>query len=153
MVSDYLDLRESPSQSPADFFYKSNYTSSLFHACSVGMEGRLQPGKVRMTEKLRKYCNLNQQYLNPIDVVSRMLNAACQRSRDRCNELYRLTRAYSFECPVCRYYHSNVRVSDFHKRRLGNNLIREFREDVKVNADSGVDEAGPSKKVAEVQPV
>ena len=60
VVMDYLDLRESPSQSPADFFYKSTYTASLFHACNVGIDGRLQTGKVRMTDRLRKHCNLNQ---------------------------------------------------------------------------------------------
>ena len=153
VVMDYIYLRDSPNQTPADFFYKNTYTSSLFHVCNVGINGRLQSGQVRMTNKLRKNCNLKNRLLEPIQVVSRMLNEACQRSRDRCNELYRLTRVYSFECPVCRYYHSNIKVSDFQKSRMSNNVIEELSKDDEANADSDVGEAGPSsKKVAEVQP-
>ena len=153
VVMDYIYLRDSPNQTPADFFYKNTYTSSLFHVCNVGINGRLQSGQVRMTNKLRKNCNLKNRLLEPIQVVSRMLNEACQRSQDRCNELYRLTRVYSFECPVCRYFHSNIKVSDFQKSRMSNNVIEELSKDDEANADSDVGEAGPSsKKVAEVQP-
>ena len=35
IVSEYLDLRSSPNQTPAYFFYQSGYTASLFHACNV----------------------------------------------------------------------------------------------------------------------
>ncbi len=151
VVMDYLYLRDSPNQTPADFFYKNSYTSSLFHACNVGINGRLHSGQVRMTNKLRKNCNLKNRLLEPIQVVSRMLNEAC--SQDRCDELYRLTRVYSFECPVCRYFHSNIKVSDFQKSRMSNNVIEELSKDDEANADSDVGEAGPSsKKVAEVQP-
>ena len=47
--------------------------------------------------------------------------------------------------------HTDDKFSDLCMNRLANNIIKELSEDVKVNALSGVVEAGPSKKVAEVQ--
>ena len=104
-----------------------------------------------MTDKLRKYCNSNQGFLQPIDLVERMVRANCGRTLARCNKLYRLTKVYSFECPVCRYYHTDVKFSDLYMNQLAKNIIKEYSEDVQVNVQSGVDEAGSSNKVAEVQ--
>ena len=45
----------------------------------------------------------------------------------------------------------DVKFSDLYMNCLADNIIKELSDDVKVNVQSGVDEAGPSKKVAEVQ--
>ena len=72
LVSEYFDLRSSPSQTPAEFFHQSGYTVSLFHECNVSVDGRLQAGQVTMSDKLQKYCNSNQDYIEPVDVFTRM---------------------------------------------------------------------------------
>ena len=145
IVSDYIDLRHSPMQTPVDFFYNTPYSASLFHTCNVDINGRLASGKVRMTEKMRREFNLNQAFLRPLDVVKRMLDAACTKEKDPCTYFYRLIRVYAFDCPICRYHHSNVRLSDLQKSRLCNQILKEFRQEEESKADSRVDE-GTSQK-------
>ena len=45
----------------------------------------------------------------------------------------------------------DVKFSDLYMNPLANNIIKELSEDVQVDIQSGVDEAGLLKKVAEVQ--
>ena len=76
---------------------------------------------------------------------------SCGRMRGRCTEVYQLTKMFSFECLVCHYYHSDFKATDLCMNCLDSNIIKELSEVAKADADSGTDEAGPSRKVAEVQ--
>ena len=149
-MSEYYDLRSSPNQSLADFFHQSGYTASLLHSCNVSVDGRLQAGQVKITDELRKYCNSYQCFIKPADVFIRMLMLSCGRTRGRCTEVYRLTKMFSFESPICHYYHTDVKATELCMNHLGNNIIKELSDVAKADADSGADEAGPSRKVAEV---
>ena len=134
LVSDYLDLRSSPLQTAADFFHQSGYTSSLSHACNVSMDGKLKSGTVVMKENLRKHCNANKGFIQLIEVVERLIKATCEKKRGgRCTELYWLVKLYSFDCPVCRYHYTYLKMTDLQSNQLANNIISEYTDDVQDN--------------------
>ena len=80
-----------------------------------------------------------------------MLSVSCGKMQGHCTEVYWLAKMFSFECPVCCYYHLDVKATDLCMNCLDSNIIKELSEVAKADADSGTDEAGPSRKVAEVQ--
>lgn len=127
LVADYLDLRSNNLQSAADFFSKSGYTSSLFHACDLSMDGQLNTGSVVMNANLKGL-------IQPDEVVERLINSTCQKKRgDRCTNLWRLVKIFTFDCPVCRYHYTDVSLADLQPHRLANNIIDEYSVDAKDN--------------------
>ena len=126
VASDYYAFRSSPDQTPAEFL-QSGYAAPLFPACNVNKDGKLQAGQIKVTDKLKKDCKRNQ--MKPSDVFTKMLMFSCQRSPiKRCTEVDRLIKMCSFECPICCYANTNLRLNELSINRLGNNIIKELAD-------------------------